>query len=236
MKATIVACAVWTCALWCAPSVLSAQTPAPDNQPAPGGLPAMIPIFPLQDATLFPNASHPFYIFEPRYRAMIADALKGNRIIGMVMLQPGHDAEYEGRPPIFPVGCAGLITAYEELPGGEFNIMLGGLVKFRVTGEESSRPYRLAQVVAIPEALDGQETVALTKAREQLDTLLYAVSDRLTVGQPPAGMPDETLVDLLSQYLPMDRLDRQRLLERDDPLARATVLVDLLEAIVKAPQ
>lgn len=236
MKLAAIVRAVWFVALLCAPGTVSAQAAGAEKAPVAGGLPAVIPIFPLQDATLFPNASHPFYIFEPRYRAMIADALKGDRIIGMVMLQPGHEAEYEGRPPIFPVGCAGLITAYEELPGGEFNIMLGGLVKFRVTGEDNSKPYRLARVEPIPEPLDAQDIIALTKQRERLETLLYAVSDRLDVGQPPPGMPDETLVDLLAQYLPMERLERQRLLERDDPLARAAALIDMLETLVKTPR
>ena len=87
---------------------------------------------------------------------MVADALKGNRIIGMVMLQPGHEAEYEGRPPIFPIGCAGLITDFEQLPDGRYNIVLGGLVKFRVIGEDNSRLYRLARVETIPEVLDDQ--------------------------------------------------------------------------------
>lgn len=236
MKITTTICAVWIAGLLCAPAVLPAQSTAPGSRPAGGGLPATIPIFPLPDATLFPNASHPFYIFEPRYRAMVADALKGDRIIGMVMLQPGHEAEYEGRPPIFPIGCAGLITAYEELAGGEFNIVLGGLVKFRVTGEDDSRPYRLARVVAMPEVLDAKETIALGKERQRMEGLLFAFFDRLGLGQPPPGVPDEQLVDELSQHLPMEPLERQRLLERDDPLSRAGVVIDLLDTVVNAPR
>jgi len=244
MKTTTLACVVWIAGLLCAPGILPAQTAGqgsvPGNPPAAGGLPAMIPIFPLQDATLFPNAAYPFYIFEPRYREMVADALKGDRIIGMVMLQPGHEAEYDGRPPIFPIGCAGLITAYEELPTGEFNIVLGGLVKFRVTGEDNSRPYRLARVVAIPEVLDTGEALALGKERQRIQTLLSALFDRFGVDPPPPGVPDEQVVDELAQRLPMARLDRQRLLERDDALARAGAVIEALEEIVeeivKAPQ
>ena len=101
-------------------------------------LPASIPIFPLQDVTLFPRTTQPFHIFEPRYRAMVADALEGDSIIGMILLQPGHEAEYEGRPPIFDVGCAGVIIAVEELPDGRYNIVLDGLVKFRVLSEDAS--------------------------------------------------------------------------------------------------
>ena len=225
-----IAGSLWLAALLCLPGTLWAQTSA-----AASGLPAMIPIFPLQDATLFPNASYPFYIFEPRYRAMVADALKGNRIIGMVTLQPGHEAEYEGRPPIFPIGCAGIITAYEELPGGEYNIVLRGLAKFRVTGEDNSRPYRLARVVTLSEELDAGETLALGKERQRIDTLLMVLSDRFGVDPPPPGITDEEVVDLLSERLPMEGLERQRLLERDDPLARARGVIEVLEEIVKAP-
>ena len=235
MQAKMLTCAVWIAGLLCTSSILSAQSAGTDTRPVADGLPATIPIFPLPDATLFPNAAHPFYIFEARYRAMVADAVKGNRIIGMVMLQPGHEAEYEGRPPIFPIGCAGLITDYEELPGGEFNIVLGGLVKFRVTGEDDSRPYRLARVVTVPEVLDAKETIALSKERQRMEGLLLALFDRLGLGQPPAGIPDEQLVDELSQYLPMDPLARQHLLERDDPLSRAIALMDLLERMTKIP-
>jgi len=221
-----------TAALIGTPDVVAAQAAA-SPRPA-GGVPSVIPIFPLEAATLFPNGTYPLHIFEPRYRAMVADALKGDRIIGMVTLQPGYEADYEGRPPIFPIGCAGLITEYEELPDGRYNIVLGGLVKFRVTSEDQSRPYRLARIETIPEALDEKKTAALTQVRKRLEMLLDALSDKLPVGQPPPGMPDETLVDLLSQFLPLEaRGDRQRLLELSDPLARATAIVDLLERMVK---
>jgi Lon protease-like protein len=208
------------------PVAVAAQSAGP-----PRALPAVIPVFPLQDATLFPNGSYGFYIFEPRYRAMVADALKGDRIIGMVMLQPGHEAEYEGRPPIFPIGCAGVITAYEELPGGEYNIILQGLTKFRVAGEDSSRPYRLARVAAVPEILDADEAGSLAKDRQRISGLLMA----LGADVPPADVPDVQVVDQLAQHLPIAPLDRQRLLERDDALARASRVLEVLAQILNAP-
>src|SRR5436190_5819115 len=64
-------------------------------------LPSEIPLFPLPEVVLFPGARRPLLIYEPRYRAMVADALKGNRIIGTVLLRPGFEANYEGRPPIY---------------------------------------------------------------------------------------------------------------------------------------
>ena len=235
MKAKTLICAIGIACFLCAPAVLAAQPAATGDRPVTGGLPATIPIFPLEGATLFPNASHPFRIFEPRYRAMVADALKGDRIIGMVMLQPGYEADYEGRPPIVPIGCAGLITDYEELPDGRFNIVLGGLVKFRVTGEDDSRIYRLAHVEAMPEVLNEKDTIALGDRRQELESLLLTLSDRLGVLQLPAGSPDEQVVDELSQYLPIDPLSRQRLLEQDGALARAIALVEMLEGLSNAP-
>src|SRR5919108_2546260 len=99
-------------------------------------LPQTIPIFPLDKTVLFPNVFLPLHIFEPRYRAMVADALDGDRIIGMVLLQPGYEANYEGRPPVFAIGCAGVITHSEPLADGKYNIVLRGLERFRILTEE----------------------------------------------------------------------------------------------------
>ena len=82
--------------------------------------------------------SRPFLIFEPRYREMIADALKGDKIIGMVRLRPGFEKDYEGRPPIYGVGCAGVIEKYEQLPDGRYVILLRGLTTFRIVSEDPS--------------------------------------------------------------------------------------------------
>jgi len=229
MKSSIAVFVAWLTLLGIPGDVIAQGVAA---QPGAGGLPSVIPIFPLQSPTLFPNASFPLHIFEPRYRAMVADALKGDRIIGMVMLQPGHEAEYEGRPPIFPIGCAGLITDFELLPDGRYNIVLGGLVKFRVMSEDNSRPYRLARVESIPEVLDDQATAALSKERERLVALL--VSALGGVSPPPPGVPDEQVVDELSEHLPMTPIARQQLLEQDSPLARAGTLIDLLQTLVKS--
>src|SRR5688572_23490168 len=116
-------------------------------------LPPTIPIFPLDKVVLFPNVFLPLHIFEPRYRAMVADTLAGDRIIGMVLLKPGFEADYEGRPPVYPIGCAGVITHSEPLPDGRFNIVLRGIEKFQITGEDDSKAYRLAHVDPLPESI-----------------------------------------------------------------------------------
>src|SRR6266545_1111122 len=120
--------------------VVGSVTAQSAADPAAGVIvPREIPIFPLPDVTLFPGVSRPLLIFEPRYRAMVADALKGDRIIGMVVLKPGFEANYEGRPPIYEIGCATEISEYELLPDGRYTIVVHGLVKFRVTSEDNRR-------------------------------------------------------------------------------------------------
>ena len=189
-------------------------------------LPATIPIFPLQDVVLFPHSSRPLHIFEPRYRAMVADALESDQIIGMVLLQPGYEAEVEGRPPIYAVGCAGLITEVEELPDGRYNIVLSGLVKFRVLSEDQSRPYRLAEVEALPEAVDADDRPLLAQRRQQLEEAIASMLPGAEL--PPTELPDAAVVDGLSLVLPLAPSDRQTLLEADGPLERALRLIERL--------
>jgi Lon protease-like protein len=193
-------------------------------------LPPTIPIFPLPNAVLFPNVFMPLHIFEARYRSMVSDALAGDRIIGMVLLKAGFEADYNGRPPIYPVGCAGVITHSEPLPDGRFNIVLKGMEKFRVTAEDRSRPYRLATVESLPERVADTERVELSRLRLRLEALLAAAVER-EGGDPkfPPAVADEDLVNALAQYMGLEPLERQALLERDGLLSRCHGLIELLE-------
>ncbi len=211
------------CVLVCLPEAARGQQPLP---PVAAQLPASIPLFPLQETTLFPHASRPLLIFEPRYRAMIADALKGDRIIGMVRLRPGFEAEYEGRPPIDAVGCAGRIAQFELLPDGRYTIVLEGVSRFRVVSEDTSRAYRLARVEAVADVVAPGDPEALRAARERLEGLLSVVG--IELGQTSAG--DDEVIDTLAQYLDMASERRQQLLEMNGSLRRALALIDLLSA------
>jgi uncharacterized protein len=193
-------------------------------------LPTIIPIFPLPNAVLFPNVFMPLHIFEPRYRAMVADALTGDRIIGMVLLKAGYETNYEGRPPIYPIGCAGLITHSEPLVDGRYNIVLKGIEKFAVTGEDASKPYRLASIDALPEQVPAGDRPELHRLRQRLEALLAAAMEREGSDPKfPPAVPDEDLVNALAQYMALEPLERQALLERDGVLARCRSLVELLE-------
>ena len=195
-------------------------------------LPPTIPIFPLPNVVLFPNVFLPLHIFEPRYRAMISEALEQDRIIGMVLLRPGWESEYDGRPAIYEVGCAGLITHAERLSDGRFNIVLQGLEKFRVIDEDEDerRQYRLAHVENLSESMSERDKEEMRGERKRLESLLVPQpSGRSAEPKVPASMSDEDLVNALAQYLELEPVEKQALLERDGLLARCRSLIELLE-------
>jgi Lon protease-like protein len=172
----------------------------------------------------------PLHIFEPRYREMVADALAGDRLIGMVLLRPGWEGDYEGRPPVYPIGCAGVVTHHERMVDGRYNIVLRGLEKFRVVGETEDRSYRIATVQSLHEPTADGEREEIRAARLRLERLLVPQPrGRGADGGPPSAMNDEDLVNTLAQYMELEPLEKQALLERDGLLARCRSLIELLE-------
>ncbi|MEO7271867.1 MAG: LON peptidase substrate-binding domain-containing protein [Vicinamibacterales bacterium] len=194
-------------------------------------LPPAIPLFPLPNVVLFPNVFLPLHIFEPRYREMVADALAGDRIIGIVLLRPGWEPEYEGRPAVYHIGCAGVVTNAERLPDGRYNIVLQGLEKFRVVDEDASRPYRIAQVEGIPESNNSPgDRESMREERRRLESILVPrLAGQGADPTLPPAMADEDLVNALAQYLELEAVEKQALLERDGLLDRCRSLIDLLE-------
>ncbi len=211
---------------WIPASPLLAQQATPTDADVVDTLPPTIPLFPLQDVMLFPNISRPFHIFEPRYRAMVSDALNGDRVIGMVLVEPGHDDNFDGTPPIYAVGCAGVIDDVQMFPDGRYNIVLKGLTKFRVLRENLDLAYRVAEVEALPEVIDEDERAEL---RAQRPALSAAFARRVPEAEPPPPeLTDEDFVNGLAQFLVLDPSDRQHLLEQDGPLARSLALLEVM--------
>jgi Lon protease-like protein len=110
-----------------------------------------VPLFPLPNVVLFPRAILPLHIFEQRYRAMTADALRGKRQIAMALLQPGWEKESRERPAIEPVVCVGTILTDQRLADGRFNLLLQGVARCRVVQEYRSNPYRVAELEPLEE-------------------------------------------------------------------------------------
>jgi Lon protease-like protein len=180
---------------------------------------------------LFPNVFLPLHIFEPRYREMVSDAIAGDRIIGMVLLRPGWEHDYEGRPPVYDIGCTGLITHFERLGDGRYNIILRGLERFRILNEDHARSYRRASVEALVESAPGTEERGVLRGyRAKLETLLTpAVAKAGADSRTAAAMTDADLINALAQYLDLEPLEKQALLERKSLKSRAESLVELLE-------
>ena len=192
-------------------------------------LPSIIPIFPLPNVVLFPSVFLPLHIFEPRYREMLSDALKGDRIIGMVLVKK-RQTDPVVPPAIYPVGCAGLISHAETLPDGRSNIILRGMQRFRVGWEEHDRAYRRAHIEPLPEIATDTIRDDVRTARSKLEALLRGRLE--TAGgeaMVPEDMHDEDLINTLAQYLDLDPVEKQALLERDDIAQRSLALIELIE-------
>jgi uncharacterized protein len=190
----------------------------------------LLPLFPLPNVVLFPNVFLPLHIFEPRYREMVADALEGDRMIGMVLLRPGWDRDYEGRPPVYSIGCSGVLTHTERLPDGRYNLVLRGVERFRILEEDHARSYRRALIEPLgDQRLDAADRRVILNQRAKLESMLGPSQSSAGDARMPASMADEDLVNALAQYLDLEPLEKQALLEQPCLRSRAESLVELLE-------
>ncbi len=192
-----------------------------------------VPIFPLAGALLFPRTQLPLHIFEPRYRAMIRDALASDKLIAMI--QPKDEDE---PPALFEVGCIGRISASDELDDGRFNIVLEGLSRFRIAREaEVATPYR--QVDADRSGFDEEVDEVLgiaQRAEVERESRAYADSLGYEVDWESVGrLDDEMLVNGISQIAPLDVGSKQALLEARDLATRADLLVQFMQFQRMAP-
>jgi hypothetical protein len=123
-------------------------------------------VFPLPSAVLFPHAALPLHIFEPRYRALVRDALEGDKVLALAQLEPGWEGQYGERPPMQPMLCAGLIIWHEELADGRYNILLQGVTRARLLSElPADKLYREVRVQLLPDSeYQGPEEERLRQA------------------------------------------------------------------------
>lgn len=200
---------------------------------------AEIPIFPLSNVVLFPRVRVPLHVFEPRYRRMTAEALDGERRVGTVAVRPEHVHEMDGNPPLYAVGCAGVIEQAGRRDDGRYDIVLRGTERFRIREElapEGGRPYRVARVEPLPDPYDEtREGIPLQGLRADAIELLTQLVRLVAPKEAPAldprrfsGIDDVTFVALLCQMLELPVAEKQGLLEAPGALARCEQLVTLL--------
>ncbi len=200
----------------------------------PVDMPEVISVFPLPGALLLPRGQMPLNIFEPRYLAMVDDALRdGHRLIGMIQPDPKHAGPAD-KPVLFRVGCVGRITQLAESGDGRYLIELTGVARFRVEEElKVATAYRQCRVTFAPFADD----FTARKGEHLVDraALLQALRDFLAANDLNAdwdgieNAPNEALVNALAMMSPYGTAEKQAMLEAKDLKTRAEVLVALTE-------
>ena len=190
-------------------------------------LPTQIPIFPLPNALLLPSGQLPLNIFEPRYLAMVDDALgHPDRLIGMV--QP-----MEEQNSLFGIGCAGRIGYFQETDDGRYMIALNGVCRFRLGGHEQTEPgYRLADVSWDEFAADLRDPLEGIADRDRMFTIMrryFAARGFDADWDQIERSEDEQILNTLAMVCPFEVAEKQALLEADGMARRADLLIAMME-------
>lgn len=206
-----------------------------EDQAALAGFQGEVRLFPLPDLVLFPHVVQGLHIFEPRYRQLLADALAGDRLIGVVLLQPGFEEEYDGAPDIEPIACLGRIGWHEKLSDGRFNLRLRGLSRIGLTEElPTDRLYRIARAELIPDVAPADLQRLKALRRNLAETVLPRFGGEgaahqqlleLFTGDEPLGH----VCDVLSYALPLPMEMKQALLAEPHVDLRAEIMIQAVK-------
>jgi Lon protease-like protein len=183
-------------------------------------------------------------VFEPRYRALTADALAGERRIGMATVRPEALAEMAGDPALFAIGCAGFIAQHQRLPDGRYLLLLQATSRFRILREParpSDRLYRVAEVEWLEEIAGDAEQGAAQRDAVLRELRELAAGESAERGVDLArleGLDDARLACEVSQALRLPGPEKQALLEAptaSDRLARLAQTLAFYRALASAP-
>ena len=181
-------------------------------------------VFPLAGALLFPRMHLPLHIFEPRYRALVSDALARDRMIAMIQPRGGGE-----KPPLYMMGCVGHISQVEALDDGRYNIVLEGRSRFRLVRElDVKTPFRQIEAELLTDSQD--ESLALAeRAALETESRRFATAQVYAVDwESVSRLDDEALVNGIAQIAPFDAASKQALLEANSLSERAELIVQLL--------
>lgn len=193
---------------------------------------ARLSIFPLSGALLLPGMMLPLHIFEPRYRALMHDAMARDRRIGMI--QPRGDGAV---PPLYAMGCVGHIGEFEALEDGRFNIILTGIARFRVLRElDVTTPFRQVDAdIEQPGARDDDVLAMAERAALEQEAQRFAQAQGYVVDWSAVSrLDDASLVNGIAQIAPFDPAAKQILLEADSLSERAERTIQLMQFFGRA--
>lgn len=200
-------------------------------------VPQVVPVFPLPDVVLFPRQILPLHLFEPRYRAMVADALAGDKTIAIALLKPDYEPYYfTPRAPIHTLVGVGRIIASERVEGDKYNILLRGQTRALIVEELPGRPYRLARIETVQPRCDASAEVRQQLRAELFDAVrTHLAGDSncreryLQLFEAPLTLGE--LTDLIASGLPLAGELRQTLLAEPENSARTRCLLEHVHAL-----
>jgi len=205
----------------------------------------VVRLFPLPDLVLYPHVMQPLHIFEERYREMVEDAMAGDQLIAVAVLEPGWEDDYESRPPVAQYACLGKVVAHHRLEDGRFNLLLMGVQRVRIVKElQPLRSFRQARVELIEDVYDFDTPAERKQLQERLleafrkhlpcACQLPEQLESMLSSQLPLGL----LTDLAAYALPLEADVKQQLLAECRVRRRAEILlaeVENLAASSSAP-
>ena len=200
---------------------------------------AELTIFPLPSSALFPGTPLPLHVFEPRYRAMVRDALAAKKPLAVARLRPGFESDYEGRPPVFEVCGAGRIVEHVEHEDGRYHLVLRGVERVRILAElPAEHAYRIVRAERL-EDLPGDPRVSAALVTK-LQTLWQALAPTLPealrqLHEITSGADDASAFsDRLGAVLASDAELAQRLISELDPCERLQLIAERLQEIAES--
>ncbi len=202
-------------------------------EPILDGFSGEVPLFPVPNAVLFPGARLPLQIFEPRYRRMLIDVLRGEGFVVVTLLRDGWDKDYFGSPPVHKVGGLGKITQIKRISGGRYFILLTGLRRVRLDKEvDRDTPYRWAKVSVLRDRIEPWDEARAELMSEKVlagfNGMLRALTDFPgELVNPGRRLPAGLTLDILAYHLPSPPEVKQKLLEETNVLKRGRMLLEL---------
>ena len=203
---------------------------------SPDQFSGMARVFPLPNLVMFPHVMQPLHIFEPRYRAMLEEAVEDDRLLALGVLAPGWEGQYEGRPPLRSTACLCRIATHQKTDKGTYNVLLLGVRRIRLVRELP--PKKLFRVVeseileddepedaAAGEVLQVQQRLlaafksVLPKIPDAFDQLDQLLGNQITLGM---------LSDIVAYTIDLDLEWKVRLLAECNVLKRAALLLEAI--------
>ena len=192
---------------------------------------AELPVFPLPRCVFFPGSTLPLHLFEPRYRALAEHCIQqGPAAMAIALLEPGYEADYEGRPPIHPIAGAGRIVAHEQNPDGTHDVILHGTQRVRLDELDVSKPFRLAKatpLATLDSTVRKADVLALFSCASRVAEVVRRRHPEFNLGVTPSD-PASHVADILADRFVAEPELRQAILETLDPSARISLVTEAI--------